>query len=157
MRRKGPGSKNEILRLVIDRTLGGATSRLARSLLPRARVEVVDQVALDRYLGRWFEIASFPQWFQRGCVASMATYTRRDDGRIRVVNECRDGSFDGKLRRADGVAWVADEEESGAKLNVQFRPEHQYLVAVNERGVLIGGIYLSGGAKLSNLPNRKDC
>jgi apolipoprotein D and lipocalin family protein len=146
MRRKGPGPKNEILRLLIDPTLGNATSRLARSLLSRARVEtaiaialglglaaalggcrstqppleVADQVDLDRYLGRWFEIASFPQWFQRGCVASTATYTRRDDGRIGVVNECRDGSFDGKLRRADGVAWVADEEESRAKLKVQF-------------------------------------
>jgi len=28
-----------------------------------------------------------------------------------------------------------------AKLDVQFRPEHQYLVAINERGALIGGIY----------------
>ena len=28
-----------------------------------------------------------------------------------------------------------------AKLDVRFRPEHQYLVAVSERGVLIGGIY----------------
>jgi apolipoprotein D and lipocalin family protein len=81
---------------------------------------VVDEVDLDRYLGRWYEIASFPQRFQRGCVASMATYTRRGDGRIGVVNECRDGSFDGELRRAEGVAWVADEEESLAKLKVQF-------------------------------------
>ena len=83
-------------------------------------LEVVGEVDLDRYLGRWYEIASFPQRFQRGCVASMATYTRRDDGRIGVVNECRDGSFDGELRRAEGVAWVADEEESRAKLKVQF-------------------------------------
>jgi len=83
-------------------------------------LDVVDEVDLDRYLGRWYEIASFPQHFQRGCVASMATYTRRDDGRIGVMNECRDGSFDGELRRADGVAWVADEEGSRAKLKVQF-------------------------------------
>jgi apolipoprotein D and lipocalin family protein len=83
-------------------------------------LDVVDEVDLDRYLGRWYEIASFPQRFQRGCVASMATYTRRDDGRIGVRNECRDGSFDGELRRADGVAWVADEQGSRAKLKVQF-------------------------------------
>jgi apolipoprotein D and lipocalin family protein len=80
----------------------------------------VDEVDLDRYLGRWYEIASFPQRFQRGCVASTATYTRRDDGRIGVLNECRDRSFDGELRRAEGVAWVADEEGSPAKLKVQF-------------------------------------
>ncbi len=83
-------------------------------------LHVVDDVDLDRYLGSWYEIASFPQWFQRGCVASMAIYSRRPDGRIGVVNECRDGSFDGELRRAEGVAWVTDENKSLAKLKVQF-------------------------------------
>ncbi len=36
------------------------------------------------------------------------------------MNECRDGSFDGKLRRVEGVAWVADRSRSQAKLKVQF-------------------------------------
>jgi apolipoprotein D and lipocalin family protein len=83
-------------------------------------LNVVDDVDLDRYLGRWYEVASFPQHFQRGCVATRASYTLRDDGRIRVENECRDGSFDGELRRAEGVAWLADPHGSPAKLKVQF-------------------------------------
>jgi apolipoprotein D and lipocalin family protein len=83
-------------------------------------LDVADAVDLDRFVGRWYEIASFPQRFQQGCVATTATYSRRDDGRIRVVNECRDGSFDGDLRRVEGVAWVADPEESSARLEVQF-------------------------------------
>ena len=37
-----------------------------------------------------------------------------------MVNECRDGSFDGELRRVEGVAWVTDENKSLAKLKVQF-------------------------------------
>lgn len=81
---------------------------------------VVGEIDLDRYAGRWYEIASFPQRFQKGCVATTATYTRLDASRIRVVNECRDGSFDGALRRVEGVAWVADPDESAAKLKVQF-------------------------------------
>jgi apolipoprotein D and lipocalin family protein len=85
-----------------------------------APLNVVDAVALDRYVGRWYEIASFPQRFQRGCVATTAHYTLRDDGRIRVENECRDGSFDGDLRRVEGVAWVTDPNGSQAKLKVQF-------------------------------------
>jgi apolipoprotein D and lipocalin family protein len=101
------------LGMVLATAFGGCAS-------PQPPLEVVGEVDLDRYLGRWYEIASFPQRFQRGCVASTATYTRRDDGRIGVVNECRDGSFDGELRRAEGVAWVADEEKSRAKLKVQF-------------------------------------
>jgi apolipoprotein D and lipocalin family protein len=83
-------------------------------------LNVVDGVELDRYVGRWYEIASFPQRFQRGCVATTAHYTFRDDGRIRVENECRDGAFDGDLRRAEGVAWVADPSSSQARLKVQF-------------------------------------
>ncbi|UCE84718.1 MAG: lipocalin family protein [Deltaproteobacteria bacterium] len=85
-----------------------------------APLRVVPDVDLERYLGRWYEIASFPHRFQRGCVATAATYTLRDDGRIRVENQCRDGSFDAELRRAEGVAWLADPDRSTAKLKVQF-------------------------------------
>jgi len=85
-----------------------------------APLDVVNEVDLGRYVGRWYEIASFSQRFQRGCVATTANYTLRDDGRIRVENECRDGSFDGELRRAEGVAWLADPHGSPAKLKVQF-------------------------------------
>jgi apolipoprotein D and lipocalin family protein len=80
----------------------------------------VAEIDFDRYVGRWYEIASFPQRFQEGCVATTANYTRRDDGRLRVENECRNGSFDGDLRRVEGVAWVADPSASQAKLKVQF-------------------------------------
>jgi apolipoprotein D and lipocalin family protein len=83
-------------------------------------MDVVADVDLERYTGKWYEIASFPQYFQRGCVASSATYSLREDGRIDVLNECRDESFDGKLRQAEGVAWVVDPSESTAKLKVQF-------------------------------------
>jgi apolipoprotein D and lipocalin family protein len=83
-------------------------------------LEVVESVDLERYLGQWYEIASYPQWFQRGCVASMASYSRREDGRIRVENSCRDERLDGPLRRAEGVAWPADPEGSAARLKVRF-------------------------------------
>jgi apolipoprotein D and lipocalin family protein len=87
---------------------------------PGPPLEVVEPFDLDRYLGRWYEIASYPQRFQEGCVATTATYSRREDGRIRVLNACRDGSFDGEPRRAEGVASVADPAGSPAKLKVSF-------------------------------------
>ena len=130
MRHKGPRSKNEFARLLqqVRVPLRLAAIAIGAGLVATATgcrtthppLDVVDEVDLARYLGRWYEIASFPKHFQRGCVATTATYSRRDDGRIGVVNECRDRSFDGKLRRAEGVAWVADEEGSPAKLKVQF-------------------------------------
>lgn len=83
-------------------------------------LEAVSEVDLERYAGTWYEIASYPQRFQRGCVATQARYTLRTDGRVRVVNECRDGSFGGELRSVEGVAWVEDPTHSTAKLRVRF-------------------------------------
>jgi apolipoprotein D and lipocalin family protein len=83
-------------------------------------LRTVPSVDLDRYLGTWYEIASYPQWFQRDCVATTATYSQREDGRIRVVNACRDKSLNGRRRQAEGVAWVRDDDPSHAKLQVQF-------------------------------------
>ena len=86
----------------------------------RRPLEVADDVDLERYAGRWYEIASFPQRFQEGCVATTAEYALRDDGRIRVENRCRDRSFDGPVRSVEGVAWRTDPERTNAKLAVQF-------------------------------------
>jgi apolipoprotein D and lipocalin family protein len=103
------------------RSLGLALlATLLACQITNAPLDVVNDVDLARYVGRWYEIASFPQRFQRGCVATTANYTLRDGGRIRVENECRDGSFDGDLRRAEGIAWVTDPGASQAKLKVQF-------------------------------------
>jgi apolipoprotein D and lipocalin family protein len=82
-------------------------------------LEAVDSVDLDRYLGRWYEIASYPAWFQKNCTAVTANYSLRDDGRIKVVNSCRKGSLDGKLKQSTGRAKVVD-TVSNAKLKVSF-------------------------------------
>jgi apolipoprotein D and lipocalin family protein len=85
----------------------------------REPLETVDSVDLDRYLGRWYEIASYPAWFQRDCTATTAEYTMRDDGLIKVVNSCRKKSLDGKLKQSTGRAKIVD-RESNAKLKVSF-------------------------------------
>jgi len=82
-------------------------------------LEVVPYVDLSRYVGTWYEIAAIPQSFQKDCVASMATYTQRDDGTIAVVNQCRKKTLDGKVKVAKGKAWVVD-KKTNAKLKVQF-------------------------------------
>jgi apolipoprotein D and lipocalin family protein len=96
---------------------GCATTTTARLHLPR--LQTVAHVDLGRYLGTWYEIASFPQSFQRGCTATTATYAARDDGQIEVVNRCRKGSVDGPESLARGRARVVD-RSSNAKLEVSF-------------------------------------
>jgi apolipoprotein D and lipocalin family protein len=83
-------------------------------------VRTVEAVDLDRYVGEWFEIARFPNTFQRGCAGDvLAAYTKRSDGRIDVINRCR--AEDGRLTEARGEARVVD-SRSFAKLKVRFAP-----------------------------------
>ena len=82
-------------------------------------LEVVDQVDLDRYLGTWYEIASYPAWFAKNCAGVTADYSWRDDGKIQVVNRCFKDTLDGKLKEAKGRAKVAD-PSTLAKLKVSF-------------------------------------
>ncbi len=83
------------------------------------RVQPVDRVEIERYLGTWYEIARYPHSFEENCYASQADYSLRDDGHIRVVNRCWLGGFEGELDEAIGKAWVVD-ETTQAKLKVQF-------------------------------------
>ncbi len=96
---------------------GCATSTTERQRLPP--LETVAHVDLSRYVGTWYEIASFPQSFQRGCTATTATYTLREDGDVDVLNRCRKGSVDGEERSARGRARVVD-RATNAKLKVSF-------------------------------------
>ena len=82
-------------------------------------VRPVPSVDLNRYAGDWFEIARFPNRFQRGCLGDVrATYARRPDGRVEVVNRCRTTNGETEAR---GIARVAD-EQSFARLKVRFAP-----------------------------------
>ena len=83
---------------------------------PQAPLETVPQVDLGRYMGTWFEIASFPQRFQKGCTDSRAEYRVRPDGDVEVLNSCL---RDGKVDTAKGKAWVVD-KTTNAKLKVSF-------------------------------------
>jgi apolipoprotein D and lipocalin family protein len=76
-------------------------------------------VDLNRYLGLWYEIARYPNIFQKGCVGSTAMYTARPDGEIDVLNSCRDEQ-DGSLHEARGRAWVVSNDAGNARLKVSF-------------------------------------
>lgn len=80
---------------------------------------VEKKVDLQRYLGKWYEIARYPHFFERGCAGVTAEYSLREDGDIRVVNTCRKGGLDGPVKDIEGYAWVAD-EKTNAKLKVRF-------------------------------------
>jgi len=81
--------------------------------------KVVEYVELERYLGKWYEIATFEILFQTDCTGSTATYGLNDDGTISVTNECFLQTLDGEYKVDTAVAEIVD-AESNAKLSVQF-------------------------------------
>jgi apolipoprotein D and lipocalin family protein len=82
-------------------------------------LQTVHHVDLGRYVGTWYDIASFPQWFSEDCTGTTATYALRDDGEIDVTNRCHKQSLDGELDSSEGRARVV-EPTSNAKLEVSF-------------------------------------
>lgn len=82
-------------------------------------LKTIEKVELSKYLGVWHEIARFENTFQRGCVATTATYSLKDDGRINVLNKCHKDTATGEEKSAEGVAWVVD-TATNAKLKVRF-------------------------------------
>jgi apolipoprotein D and lipocalin family protein len=80
---------------------------------------VVPKVDLKRYAGKWFEIASFPQPFQKGCHCTTAEYTLSDKGYVIVENRCNRDSINGRQSYIKGKAF-AEKDSGNAKLKVQF-------------------------------------
>lgn len=86
-----------------------------------AALSTVPKVDLNRYVGKWHEVALLPNRFQAQCVAdTTATYALKPNGRIEVTNRCR--KADGTLDAAIGEARLATDDGSNAKLEVRFAP-----------------------------------
>ncbi|MDP2176105.1 MAG: lipocalin family protein [Bacteroidota bacterium] len=104
--------KSVFISLILINTL--ITSRLNAQAL-----QTVPSVDLNKYSGKWYEIASYPQRFQKGCHCTTAEYTLSDKNYVIVENRCNKDSVNGKQSYIKGKAFV--EKKSGnAKLKVQF-------------------------------------
>lgn len=91
----------------------------AGTAVSESPLTVVDTVDVNRYLGKWYEIASYPAWFQKGCTGTTAEYSLLPDGKIQVINRCHKDSLEGPLKESKGKAEVVD-TATNAKLKVWF-------------------------------------
>ena len=84
-------------------------------------VKTIATLDVPRYLGTWYEIAKFPNWFQRKCASNTkAVYSAKSDGNLRVQNSCKTAS--GETTEAEGLARQIGAKDS-PKLEVRFAPE----------------------------------
>jgi apolipoprotein D and lipocalin family protein len=95
----------------------GTLTAAAQTLAPLNTVPSVD---VPRYMGTWYEIAKYPNWFQKKCVSSTsATYSLQADGQVQVLNRCK--TANGKWSEALGQARQIGRANS-PRLQVRFAP-----------------------------------
>ena len=96
------------------------TSYIAHPQGNEAPVKTIPSLDVPRYMGTWYEIAKFPNWFQKKCVANTkAEYSIRADGNLKVLNSCKTAS--GEITDAEGTAKQVGAKDS-PKLLVRFAP-----------------------------------
>jgi len=113
----GAGSGSSLARSLLRLLLPATFACVGVSALAQTSVESVAALELGRYAGKWYEIASYPMFFQRQCIGdTTAEYALTPDGDVSVTNRCRtERGFD----EARGSATVV-EGSHNARLKVSF-------------------------------------
>ena len=81
-------------------------------------VEAVKGFELERYLGKWYEIARLDHSFERNLQQVTAEYSLRDDGGVKVINRGYN-TVDKEWSQAEGKAYFVEEPDLG-RLKVSF-------------------------------------
>ena len=83
-------------------------------------LEAIASLDVPRYMGTWYEVAKYPNWFQKRCIANTsATYAIQPNGMLQVLNRCQ--KEDGSMSEALGAAKQVGNANS-PKLEVRFAP-----------------------------------
>ncbi|WP_275442951.1 lipocalin family protein [Pseudoalteromonas sp. OOF1S-7] len=81
-------------------------------------VQPVGNFELNRYLGKWYEIARLDHSFERGLSKVTAQYSMRDDGGVKVINRGFNAE-ENQWREAEGKAFFVNQDNE-AYLKVSF-------------------------------------
>ncbi|WP_292994304.1 lipocalin family protein [Nitrosomonas sp.] len=81
-------------------------------------IEPINGFELNKYLGKWYEIARLDHSFERGLDNVTAEYFLRDDGGVKVINKGF-SAVDNKWKEAEGKAYFVEDPQQGY-LKVSF-------------------------------------
>lgn len=101
-----------ILALIAVISIAGGCTGVPQGLQP------VTEFDPDRYLGKWYEIARLDHSFERGLSNVSATYSRKAEGAIAVVNRGYEDKK-GKWKEIEGKAKILESPDVGS-LKVSF-------------------------------------
>ena len=95
-------------------------SATAAQINPSAEPKAVDAIDVQKYAGRWYEVARLTMYFQRNCASDVqAKYSLNADKTIRVKNQCM--NKEGELDVSEGVAYP--QNDGNSQLKVSFLPK----------------------------------
>lgn len=112
--------KNWLVMLLGTYVFGLSTHLAASPTGDDGPLATIPSLDIPRYMGRWYEIAKYPNRFQQKCVGdTSAEYSLEPDGNVQVINRCRleDGQFDEAVGAARQIG-----DRSSPKLEVRFAP-----------------------------------
>jgi apolipoprotein D and lipocalin family protein len=90
--------------------------------LSTAAIPAVAVIDMDRYLGKWYEIARIPSIpIGRDWVNTSDNYSLNKDGTVKVVYEGFEGSPQGRRKALTGRQWIPDRTVMGDTL-ISFFP-----------------------------------
>jgi len=115
-------NKNQKIKLITVLSLVLLTSLSLYGFINNSNMidkQTVKGLNVEKYLGKWYEIARFNHRFERGLQGVTATYSMREDGKIKVVNSGFKGSINGPKSEAIGKAKIPNADDN-AKLKVSF-------------------------------------
>ena len=99
--------------LAIALLAGSAAAASAAAPEPRATINV------DRFMGRWYEIARTPNDHQKNCWAASQVWTRRAANSFAIAQTCHQGSRDGRTTTINTSARILD-TTTNAKWEASF-------------------------------------
>lgn len=111
-----------------------AIANPASASQPDAPLSTIAALDLPRYMGTWYEIARYPNWFQKKCAGfTRADYSLKPDGRVQVINRCRlqNGETDIALGTGRQIG-----DATSPRLEVRFAPA--WLSFIGRVGRLLG-------------------
>lgn len=94
----------------------------------------IQNIEITKYLGTWYEIARYPNWFEKDLVGVTATYTLKEDNHIEVLNQGYVKILNGKRKQIIGDAWIPNKEKTGSLKVSFFKPfsAGYYIVAIDQ-------------------------
>ena len=109
-----------VLASILFMLASGASPLAIAQVSEPPAVKTIATLDVPRYLGAWYEIAKFPNWFQKKCASNTkAVYSLRADGNLKVLNSCK--TANGDVSEAEGEARQIGPKDS-PKLEVRFAP-----------------------------------